>query len=332
MIESLFTRTYRYRQRENKNELENFCTEILAYSLETDLEFRVQFFEFLGIESEDNMYVTTQQSYENIGRPDIEILGKKTHIIIECKVDAKERENQLNDYLKIFKTKKDRKRHLIYLTKFYEHKSVQGKGIDYLNITWAEVYSLTQKSENPILTEFSSFLNEKNISMEKNFKSIDLLNLENISNTISKMDEVLDSVKEHFTKSFGNPSKDSSRSTQLKLNAYYNYKYIGNPLKYIIDIGFQWWFGDNITYLTFRIFIPLNLATTEELTKNFKAELIPLEWEFEEEEDGNVIAKYLNINELIAKSDEQIPEMIEFLTGRIDELVKVKNNNPDYFN
>lgn len=331
MMESLFTRTYRYRQRENKNELENFCTEILAYSLETDLVFRADFLELLEMELDDNFYISTQQHYENIGRPDIEILGNKIHIIIECKVDAEERENQLNDYLKIFQTKKNRKRHLVYLTKFYKHKSVQEKEIDFSNITWVDVNILAQKSENPILTEFSSFLNEKNISMEKNFKSIDLLSLENISNTISKMDEVLDSVKEHFTKSFGNPSKDSSRSTQLKWNAYYNYKNIGNPHKYNIDIGFQWWFDDNIIYLTMRIYIPLGLATTDELTKFFKSQLLPLDWEFEEEEGGNVIGKYLNINNITATSEEQIPKMIKFLTGRIDELAGVKNKNSKHF-
>ncbi|MAC95559.1 MAG: hypothetical protein CMC96_08655 [Flavobacteriales bacterium] len=331
MKESLFTRTYRYRQRENKNELENLCTEIFAYSFENDLIFRADFLQLLGMELGEEANVSTQQYYENIGRPDIEIIDNKNHIIIECKVDAEERENQLNDYLKIFQTKKNRKKHLVYLTKFYEHKTVQGQGINYTNITWVDVNSLAQKSDNPILTEFSSFLNEKNISMEKNFKSIDLLSLENISNTISKMDEVLDSVKEYFTKSFGMPSKDSSRSTQLKRNAYYNYKNIGNPHKYNIDIGFQWWFDENITYLTIRIYIPLGLPTTGELTKFFKTELLPLEWEFEEVENGNVIGKYLNVNEITATSEEQIPQMIQFLTGRIKELVELKKKNPKHF-
>ena len=77
MKESLFTRTYRYRQRENKNELENLCTEIFAYSFENDLIFRADFLQLLGMELGEEANVSTQQYYENIGRPDIEIIDNK---------------------------------------------------------------------------------------------------------------------------------------------------------------------------------------------------------------------------------------------------------------
>jgi hypothetical protein len=330
-MESLFTRVYRYRQRENKNELENFCIEILAFCLEIDADFQNDFLDLIGVELIDEVSISTQQHYGEIGRPDIELVSEKLHVIIECKIDSDEGENQLVKYLKAFETKRKQKKHLVYLTKFYQHKSITQKGVEFLNLSWADIDSLLWDRKNPVLIEFSTFLNEKNIAMDKNFNTIDLVSLENISNTISKMDEVLDSVKEYFSKSFGNPSKDSSRSTQLKHNGYYNFKNIGDPYKFHIDLGFYWGWGDNIIYLEVSIRFLRSLSSSEELIKFFKHELLPLEWEYEEQNGYDVLGKYLNVNELISTGEEQIPEMIKFLTERIDELKELKKKYPHNF-
>jgi hypothetical protein len=87
MSESVFTKVYSYRERENKNSKENFLTEIFAHCLYSDKNLLNNFFKQLKIESDAEVIIKTQSSYE-FGRPDIEINipATNTCILIECKI------------------------------------------------------------------------------------------------------------------------------------------------------------------------------------------------------------------------------------------------------
>ena len=75
MSNSIFSRVFPYRQRENNSPIENFLTEIFAFCLETDVLFRKDFFKTLltiNISNYD-FEISTQKAYDGYGRPDIEI-------------------------------------------------------------------------------------------------------------------------------------------------------------------------------------------------------------------------------------------------------------------
>lgn len=331
-MESVFTRTYHYRERENKNNLENYLIEIFAFCLETDLKFRNDCFEVIEFDKTHKVSINTQASYKGLGRPDIEIKNDNSIILIECKIESTERKNQLNDYLKILKKSDKENRWLIYLTKYYETKILKNEGsnITYINYKWWDIYNLIKNHHNPFTQQLKIFLKENNIAMNKNFSTIDLISLDSISGTISKMDEVIDSVKEHFEKNFGALSKQSSRSTRLKDGAYFNYKRIGQPHKFNIDIGFMWWGEDEgIIYLTTRLWIPFKGSEKRDLIKFFKSELKG--WEEEKYDNEIIIGNYLNVNEIVATEDEQIPKMIGFLNENIDLLIELKKLHKDNF-
>lgn len=88
MSESVFSKIYSYRERENKDSKENFLIEIFAHCLQTDKKLLQDFFRKLNLQITNESIIKTQSIYE-FGRPDIEINipETKTCILIECKIE-----------------------------------------------------------------------------------------------------------------------------------------------------------------------------------------------------------------------------------------------------
>src|SRR5688500_12702305 len=102
MPDCLFSSIFPYRQHECHSPLENFITEIFAFCLRNDEFFRSSFFRLLKIEcANENCFISTQKKYDVYGRPDLEIEFADTIFLVENKVEAGERLNQLNDYASI---------------------------------------------------------------------------------------------------------------------------------------------------------------------------------------------------------------------------------------
>lgn len=330
-MESIFTRTYRYRERKDKNNLENYLIENFSFCLENDHLFRKAFLSEIGFNDDTKILINTQSVHDGFGRPDIEIKNSNSILLIECKIESTERENQLKDYLQILKKSDSKNKYLIYLTKYYESKDLinEKENIIYENYKWWDIYNLIEDQYSPITKQLKIFLKEKNIAMDKNFKTVDLISLNSISGTISKMDEVIDSVKEYFEKSFGALSKQSSRSTRLKDGAYYNFKNIGQPFKFEIALGFMWWEDDENIYLVTRVWVPVKGAENKKIGKFFRNELI--DWDIEDWDNNVEFARYKNVNEIVATKEEQIPELTSFLIENINILKELKVKNKEIF-
>ncbi|QQL51107.1 PD-(D/E)XK nuclease family protein [Mucilaginibacter ginkgonis] len=328
-MDSLFTKLYSYRQRENKGDLENFSTELFAHCLMDDVIFQKSFMDFIGCdELIDN--ISTQQSYPKFGRPDIEINTETFIILIENKVESTEGINQLPRYVNILEQSEKRKI-LIYLTKFYEQKEIFSEKINFQNIKWWDISNLIDRDENNIITNlFDEFLLENRIAMDNNFENLDIVSLENISNVISKMDEVIDSVRDYFSARLGVFSKDSSRSTRLGDGAYYTYKSIGTPHKFNIDLGYYWW-NDEPVQLGVRIWIPFKMNEKDYITSFFRKNLDPLKWQEDSWGKNIAFSNYWSLNKIIALEDDQLPLMIKFLKACIDELSRLKSSNSPIF-
>lgn len=332
MTTSLFDRIYSYRERPNKDSKENFLIEILAFCLQTDKQFFTDFLALLKIKSDKDYWVNTQVVYD-FGRPDIEIYLKTRNIsiVIECKIEHFERPNQLNDYQKILLGKDVKEKHLLYLTKYYDHKELENQEIFFHQIKWADIFSIINDKFNLITTQLKQFIKEQGMAESNNFQYQDLAVLTNISSTIRKMDEVLDGIKPYFEKHLGGLSKESARSTRLKDNWYVNYHdiYQTKVYQFGIGVGFFWWDGE--ISLALRIYLP-NKEKNKDTTrykaffdKNLKT------WEIEEWDDAYNYWHYETVAKFIIEEDEQIPAMIKFLKEGIDELNALKKIDSKIF-
>ncbi len=331
-MESIFSKIYSYRERENKNSKENFLIEIFAHCLLKDKNFFQIFLELIELDYEEDFSIKTQSIYE-YGRPDIEINLHKSNtcILIECKIEHYERINQLEDYKKILLEKNVSKRHLVYLTKYYEYRENENKNIDFSLVRWSDIYSLISEKNNQITQELKLYLKNENMSESKNFNYNDITTLLNITDTLSKMDEVIDSVKEYFEKKIGKFPKESSRSTRLYNNSYFAYNIIKKPnYRFDIEIGFSWMAYEDVT-VGIRIWIPTAAKCTdaEKIKEFFENNL--KDWDFLEYSDGYYYSSSKFITEFIIEEEEQFPEIRKFLISNIDELFEIKKLNPDIF-
>jgi hypothetical protein len=337
MTESIFSRTFSYRQRENHSPLENYLTEIFAFCLETDPKFRNDFLKhFLQIESpKSNCDVITQLEYDELGRPDIEICYDDTAIIFECKVEASERFNQLLDYVSILTShKRQSQKHLVFLTKYFEHKELNQKGVKPHLIRWFEVHEFINDTHGQIANQLKLFLKEQDMEKAKNFTLQDMLSMKTISETITKMDELLEQIKPMVIKTFGGFSRDSSRSTRLRDSCYINYvDFKFQNLSYSLLIGFTWWWGEEIElpYVGLSIEIPSKGFDGSELQEIFDKELYKKrQWEFD---DYGLLyySAVKPLTEFIADQDDNIPAIKKYVESNLRTLFELKQRYPKLF-
>lgn len=335
MSESVFSKVYSYREKENKNSKETFLTEIFAHCLYADKKLLNNFFKQLKIETDAEVIIKTQSSYE-FGRPDIEINipATNTCILIECKIEHFERQDQLDDYKKILEGKNVSQRHLVYLTKYYDFRENNNKLIYLHLLKWFDIYQIIGKDNSEISQQLKSYLKDENMEESKKFNYNDLAVLQSTAGTIRKMNEVIDGVKEYYEKKIGLFSKESSRSTKLKEEWYAATHSVGRGpnFKFEIEIGFMWFWGDDEIYIGIRIWLPK--AVKYKLTKTylsmFKTYL--KDWEIEEDYDNcYVIGRYKTVAEFIIDEEDQIPAMVQFLRDCTDNLEALKKADSKIF-
>lgn len=323
MAASLFDRIYSYRQRENKNSLENFFIEILAFCLQTDIVFADRFYQLIGIEKANDPQLNTQAAYDQ-GRPDIEIQFDNTHILIECKIEHSERENQLIDYADILIKSPRQQKHLVYLTKYYEQKEIKYPKIFFHQLRWNQIYENIDETCQQVTRQFKQYIKENRMATANNFDFYDCTALDTISATIHKMDEVLDGIKPKFEAAIGKFSKDSSRSTKIQQRRYTNFHgfFIDNkePLIYNIEAGFFFYEGET-PFLALYIYIPRKAKNilADKVKQHFEETLSG--WTADHKDEAYGFWYYRYLSSFISNEKSHIPEMINFIHQGIDDLV-----------
>lgn len=325
MKDSIFSRVFSYRQRENLSPLENFLTEIFAFCLESDTVFRNDVFsKLLSIEIDNSGFcISTQEHYASYGRPDIEITFGNTAILFECKVESREGENQLNDYASILTNVKRKftNKHIVYLTKYFDHKELVDKGVELIAIRWYEVYELINENHNDITQQLKSFLKENNMEAVKNFTIEDLVALKTIPATISKMENILEELKPRFTKEFGNYSREK------KLDwVYQGYSTLTYEKKeYYISATFWWEDDDTIPqfglYLVFPIKSFENTPIIELLNKEFKNKK---GWTIDDSDGSFCYAIEKPITDFITQDEDNLISMKNFVELNINTLTDLR--------
>jgi len=332
MRKSIYSKIYSYRERKNKDAKENFLIEIFAHCLQTDEKLLLDFFDLLGLDTDEEILIKTQATYE-YGRPDIEINipASKTCILIECKIEHFERPNQLEDYKKILQEKNISNRHLVYLTKYYDFRENNNKSINLHLFKWLDIYQTIDENNTELSQELKSYLKDENMDESKNFNYTDLTVLKNAAGTIRKMNEVIDGVKEYYERKIGPFSKESSRSTRLKEEWYVATHSVGQPYKFEVEIGFMWWWDEQV-YLGIRIYLPTaeKFKNTNNYLNLFKKHLKG--WEFEDDyEKCYIFGKYQPVGQFMIDEEEQVPAMVQYLRGITDELEALKKIDPKIF-
>src|SRR5690606_18995437 len=112
----------------HQSPLENYLIEIFTYCLKNDNEFTVAFTNsFLDVEDTGEQFeIKSQMGSGEFGRPDILMRSSNTIVVIECKVESSEGNEQLIKYTKYLNSQ-DRnctKKYLIYLTKYFDPKKI----------------------------------------------------------------------------------------------------------------------------------------------------------------------------------------------------------------
>jgi hypothetical protein len=341
-MSSIYTRLFSYRQNEKLSPTETFLTEILGYCLEHDKLFLVNFTRLIGLDGcEESLIIKTQSSYSTIGRPDIELYSQNYRIIIECKVDASERENQLSDYSLLLSESKKKNLRLVYLTKYLESKESTLAPNQFVQICWYDVAKIINSDNHYFTIQFKIHLKELNMANIKFFSTLDLAALKTMSATIEKMDDTLDALRPYYTQNFGSLSKKSARSTRLKDGWYINWQsfYQEKKMSFDITYGYYWFFeGDEIPCIGLRIWIPTYGMhfKSNPIYKIFSKEL--KNWisenPIEERDNGIVIARYSYLSDFMTSSnnEDQLKEIIDFLKNEcINPIIRIKEKHSELF-
>ena len=234
---NLFERLYRYREKAGKHERENYLTELLAVVLEhyPPLITRLCEHAKLTVPAGSSFRVRTQVSYAH-GQPDIvlESVAGDIFLLIECKLEAGEGHEQLKRYQRIVQAENATQRGIIFLTKYYESPD------DPLvaPLRWYQLFSfLIPLSAGELLTLFRDYLIYHRLHKPMNFLAADLIALEQMQATITKMDEVLNPLEWEFRKYLGGTGQyTKTRSAKLAEGWYGYWRYIGTAC---FSAGFQ---------------------------------------------------------------------------------------------
>jgi hypothetical protein len=322
---SVFSRVFSYRQREHHSPLENFLTEIFAFCIETDLNFRYDFLK-LVVSNYSNQLITisTQELYEDLGKPDIEICFDDTCIFIESKIEASERPNQLDDYAAILvKKKKYADKNIVFLTKYFESKELSFATVRFKLIRWYDIYELINEDNSEITKQLKLFLKEKNMENVKNFSIQDILAMKTIPETINKMEELLEQLRPQFEKYFGTFSRE--RGLDYYYDGYSTFKYQSHT--YYLAVGFTWWPEDNEIPLFGLWFNIKKKFENSDLVDILQKELIKNnEWDIDEDDLSPYIMK--PISDFIDKEEDCIPAMKKFIEKHLKTLLEVKKKYP----
>lgn len=315
-MESIFTSPYKYRQSENKNELENYLTEIFANILKKDKGVLSKFCSLINCNfkiNEDPVQIRTQHSHEIEGkkfRPDIQIeIGEHSIILIENKIDSLEGADQLSNYCKVLNTEQIYpNKFLVYITKLFEAKSIVEKNkINFKEIIWGTISEIC-KEESILAKELSQFITDKKINMEGKFTYLDALILENMKGVFEKLDHILNAAHNYHKSPEGLGIRlDKGKSIgSIKTYGYY---VLGsqNDIEYII--GF---FNDPIE-LTYRI-------QGKDIPGLLRSKLKSLHWK-ERITDGQIqLDKSQKLSKFMTQEGDEIGLMIDFLKEGISEV------------
>lgn len=245
MYNPLFTKLIKFCNLSRKNSpLEDFTTEILAGILRSDQTILNTFCTEILDLKKGYYSLETQKSYPG-AYVDMVFYSDITLCFLENKVNSREGEDQLNKYYKILLNEKDNYKniYLRYCTKYQDKKnakdySVSGKSI-FKQFQWQDIYYFLNKNyrKNSIIESFLGYLEEYDMKSINEFNIQEIAAINNLSQTLQKMESNINEIIPHFEKTFGK-AKNTSSSKFYQLQKYNRYTIYSS---HVIDSTPQKW-------------------------------------------------------------------------------------------
>jgi hypothetical protein len=205
--------------------IEDFHTEIVAQVLRNSPTLTLQWLNRIGattLQTTDIIDIRTQEEFLALpghsaaSRPDITIRLKRNDlselIFIESKLPSTQGYDQLKRYAEQLEFNRRSKAlsnaFLVFVTKDYESAAVELLSDSRFRLTrWYEFYHCMKVHVNGdgLATELKLFMEENHMSIGNQFRSVDLVALENFFGAKSLMDETLEGVvSDEMLRVFGN--------------------------------------------------------------------------------------------------------------------------------
>lgn len=203
--------------------LEDFATEVLTGILRSEQALLDDFVNNVLKIQGKNFSVETQKNYGNL-KVDIIFVNKDSLCFLQSKVDSFVETRQLEQLKNVLNGQSESSHvYLRYCTKYYADKSI--KGINFDQFRWEDIYVfLKAYSENPLIREYIDFLEENKMDCVEELKTDELEAIEQLPETIRKMDVCLDSVAAEFTELFDIPTIGAPAQTQERLQDLLKFK------------------------------------------------------------------------------------------------------------
>lgn len=222
---------YKKKKDSRKTPLEDYTTEILVGLLENNPIILKKFINNIMEIPGENFEIQSQRKFylkDDIDCiVDIVIENEDMICFLENKVNSTEGDRQLERYRKVLNDiniKKNKSVYLRYCTKYYDKKDIVA--IDFKQIRWMDIYRfLKMQDDDELIKEYLDFLRSEGMFTAGDFNFQDLIVLSNISYTVSKINECLDSVKESFERDFGKSKKTQNNKFWLYKDKIFGEEY-----------------------------------------------------------------------------------------------------------
>jgi|JI10StandDraft_1071094.scaffolds.fasta_scaffold19614_2 hypothetical protein len=329
-MSSLFDKLLNLYGQGSRTPLEDFTTEILAATLESDENFKQNFInEILRIEGDD-YHIQTQSIYLD-ARIDLVFENSKNICFLENKVESTENKGQLNKYKNILlklKKEKGKNVYLRYCTKYYESKKMDFPFFGYFR--WLDIAKLIHtKYKNEIslpqnlLSHFYVFLQNNDMAEEIELNTDDIKTMEKMKGLLRKITDITIQNKSEFEKYFGKSGQSNLNDSQMynRFIIYCSDTFLNGD----IGIGFEW--GEEpkiVAWITWRKYeytekikiIEESCTRYENFKKSSASDKDNFRYEYSKR-----LAEFTgsNINSQIG----------EWFRNNIDELVKFILENPN---
>jgi hypothetical protein len=233
--------------RPDRFQREDFLTEIVVQVLRNSQELTLEWLRSLGVTDLKNAYIKIDPQvvfgklagHDTDSRPDMAISlvegGNTELILIESKVDSKQGGTQLQRYADHLAAEKERKAlkktSLVFITRDYEAATVALSAPDhsfnFKNTRWFEFYNKlkahVKKNSDGLAEQLKLFMEENRMSLGNQFRSTDLVAMENYLSAKALMDETLNGeVSEKTKKIFGSVS-NLKRNVDEQLRDHHRY-------------------------------------------------------------------------------------------------------------
>ncbi|MCG7501143.1 PD-(D/E)XK nuclease family protein [Tenacibaculum sp. Mcav3-52] len=344
MTKGIFKILFDLKARNHNEPLEDYLTELFAYTLAQNQDVLKEFlkhFKIGALKANEFGSVSTQvelpklESHNISSRPDIVISMEDSLVFFENKINATEGYNQLRRYADHLEKKPFKNKTLVYLTRDYDKKHTStilkncNSQINFVQLRWYQIFSfLTQYKNSTIISELLKFMKQINLSMNNQFTPSDIITLTNFSKVKNMMDETMfGEISKRFEEINRAAPKSSTALTQLGRNDNYTYWLYHNDH---MSVSLGYWMNSNNEkeYPEIGIAIEIESRTKkrEQITQVFKQIVNSYtNWEPDNLELHTGSSSIYSTKSLQAflSCEDHITEIKKYLHQKLDELESI---------